>query len=358
MNQKKGIEPLHIVILVVAWIADIFIVFSDQWDGFPLTRVLLLLFVALPPLVLLIWLASRLIKALRGMDPKKRTRALAIVATAVVLIAAGIVLFAKVLPARRQEQFTAQVDALLESGDDAATAEILRGRLDTRALQQTYAPAIRESAVLRDGLFAPGAAVYFGRDYTSDKKDKLMKWYVLDRDGELALLFMAEPERPDEMSNCMYWSSPRGGTMWAESQVRKSTDSAMRKIFTDAELDALQLTTLESESYFFDASGYNPQLGPIQTEDYLFLLSTDELTAYDVYGLSTAKGCSDLWGSVAWWTRTASDYSEFMCAGPQAMTGDFNGLYSSKDAQQKYCVRFAAWVDIDALLATWAGSDQ
>lgn len=285
---------------------------------------------------------------------------LVIIMGSLFLISAAIVV-SNIKSARQFAHFTENIDALLESGDYISAAEALNGHLDTRELQQKYAPIIRENPVLREGLFASGSAVFYGKDYTSKKDDKLMKWYILDKDGKNALLFMAMPDRPYAGYECIDRYSPHGGK-WVESDLRDSclpSDSPYTicgKIFSETELKALKLVNNKSLCYTFDSDGNNGHLELMESEDCLFPLSTDEIIAYDLYAMSSEPSCEDLWGNGAtqWWTRTASDYSEMMCVTGTPSDKEYTDAFSSQKAEVEKCIRLAVWVDIDTMLEMWS----
>lgn len=100
-------------------------------------------------------------------------------------------------------------------------------------------------------------------------------WIVLDKDKDKMLLIT---QNVTEVSII-------DGTNWSDSNVRYLLNNSMgnsyyEMMFTKDEQFLISKTTLKSDEYIYNKSLHEYILNPIETEDYLFLLSTDEVERY------------------------------------------------------------------------------
>lgn len=127
-----------------------------------------------------------------------------------------------------------------------------------------------------------------------------MKWRILERNKEKALLFK------DSGVADMTFSKKKGSCTWAESEGRRwLNDEFLKENFSDAEIANI----LDTEVVTPDHPEYGTKGGETTT-DKLYLLSTDEAVMYKLYLHPTQSN---------WWLRS-----------PGALPGSMGFVYTDK----------------------------
>ncbi|MBE5969922.1 MAG: hypothetical protein E7242_06790 [Lachnospiraceae bacterium] len=173
--------------------------------------------------------------------------------------------------------------------------------------------------------------VTMGKDNGND-----IVWNVLKVDGEKALLFTSDILSEEKA----YQNSDAYSTTWENSDIRawlnSDNDGFYKTAFTDAEKEAILETTVENS------------VGD-DTNDYVFLLSIEELTNTD-YGFASMMRCMSKGRQALddYWTRSLKE-SDARVASCVHMVGSMafgnNNIYTSSIIY----VRPAIWVDLTKL---------
>ena len=316
----------------------------------------------------------------------RRIALIAVIALALLLVGGSVAgtLMNRVLPEKEAEQ-------LMASGDyDGAIAAYVRLGLADKALQariakaqqlaaqgdtetaipllreMMYAPAlaktVADSAALTEAVFAEGSRVCFGSYTAKDKTETRLRWYVLRRDGDKALLFA---DSFGYFSNMDVWRKPFN---WANSSIRHSLGEdgwMFTEMFSPAVRAAILPSALNNNDVSrVEGASSDRRYQTVEgepTQDLLFLFSAEEAEQYGLTGLE------DVWGSGGWWTRTmaeGSTASQMLYALPWAdfhgedglISGEAWGTASGTDSISKsqLDIRPAMWVDVPELVKALA----
>ena len=155
-----------------------------------------------------------------------------------------------------------------------------------------------------------------------------LSWIVLDRKDGKELLFLKESIEENEFHD--WWSLQEPA--WEMSTIRKwLNEEFLYNSFTNTERKEIQITTVRN----FPNAQYGTT-GGSDTEDYVFLLSSDEVSKY----LSDKTLLKD---QGSWWLRTKGKDEGYAMVVNEYGTIDYKGAKISD-----LCgVRPAIWIKID-----------
>ena len=221
----------------------------------------------------------------------------------------------------------------------------------TATPEPTVAPSAGGIEKLRDAKV--GDTVYFG-SYEQDNKTsngaEKIEWYVLDRKGDEVLLFSKYLLDIKAFNNDYVEHST-----WEISTLRTWLNNDFyNSAFDSEEKEIIKLSKLTSNGNVF----YKNVTGGNDTEDNIFVLSTDECRTY--FNIDTSddmgwKAADDRLiaektnyanekgtGGNSWWTRTPGA----SCC--NVTGGSYFSMYGSDcDIWEKIGVRPALWLDLN-----------
>ena len=413
MKKENNLTPFHYLILIAAYITDVYLVLFRRDLFSDAIYILLMIVVIVPPLVLLFFLTVMLYKKLEkkfirdqeGAARKKRLLKAAIALVFAAAIGSGFAIYhqltvtgplqaADALLADEQfdeaieryrdfertrdadcgEQlgnaYAGKIRELLDRGNTEEAVEILRGRMaDYASLRRQVPEMLNGNEELYQAFFAPNGRIAMGAYYPDSKSGTLTNWYVLEvKDGSMLLISeLSDGWISSSMAPLQRSEGSKGTSGWENSALRaalnKGEKSLYNRKFTDAERAAIRLTTLENTVH-----ENNEVTRGNDTQDYIFVLSRDEVERYrDEVPPSPDSRFGGWYGYGDWWTRTAANLEEVQdnyfssvkeCSGYMLKTGDTSwkkGDFIANSADSKKVhVYPAMWVSIDLLLKAWA----
>ena len=135
-----------------------------------------------------------------------------------------------------------------------------------------------------------GDVIVFGQN-----KNKSMEWKVLDKDHESVLLISTQ-----SIARESYNTVHSKFTTWENCTLRKKlNDFYLSKSFSQTQRDRIQLTIVDNSSEQH-RNIYGRIEGQPNTEDYVFLLSWQEVNKYFPTDADRKKG-------QGWWTRSPGE---------------------------------------------------
>lgn len=212
---------------------------------------------------------------------------------------------------------------------------------------ETPNPPIQETTVFAETVEI-GDTITFGayeQDGNSSNRQEPIEWVVLDKVDDKVLLLSTKA------IDCQPYNNQDTGCTWATCSLRKWLNGTFYKAaFSNEERERIAETTVEAHE--------NPDFSTnsgMDTDDYIFLLSVDEVNQYLPY--DNDRMCSPTeyakeqggfekksLGTCWWWLRTPGETSSDACS------VNSNGTIDTDDGtvnSNKGCVRPAMWLSIE-----------
>ena len=237
----------------------------------------------------------------------------------------------------RAKQYETAVERM-DAGDYAGAYDLFADMKDYKNVKRLISGSPELSAE-REKALAVGKTVTFGRyhQYGVDDTDTPIRWLILARDGEKALLVSEQVLAVNQFHD----KRATGG--WGPSTLREWMNSTfLNEVFTANERSVIQNT--ETVITFFGAPEIKDKVFLLSREEVMQYLPTevDRMAAPTAYALRRAPTTNEDKTAAAWWLRDTGKSACAMLVTPAGVISeDGTAVYVDSIG-----IRPAVWVNL------------